>query len=265
MSTRTLRLIATVVVGTALATAAVVAAAPAPGVVVLARPGFPPPLATVEPSGDWRLEAVSTARRAPTYTPRPSVPRPGGAPPTLSGLPFQRAFSQPGTTFALYGRDGASARVLAAIGPAGAIKYAFDFASYGFPPSRPTSFGPQEVVWARQVGDVLVVQTSHLSYARESGNRNGYLTALSLPSGRVLWRSRSLVANAGTFVVVRGLVVSGYGFTAEPDWVYLTDLRTGRVLDRLRIPSAAEEIGRRGSELVVRAYDARVVVRIRPA
>ena len=111
----------------------------------------------------------------------------------------------------------------------------------------------------------MVVETAHPGYASDSGGRNGYLTRINTKTGDVLWRSPSLVANAGTFVIVGSSIVSGYGFTAERDWLYLVDLRTGRVRDRLALPSAAEEITRRNDELVVRAYDARVIARLVPA
>ncbi len=65
-----------------------------------------------------------------------------------------------------------------------------------------------------------------------------------------------------TFVVSGDLIVSGYGFTAEPDFLYLLDRRTGKVLDRLAVPSAPEVIRLRGERLFVRTYDRDVVARI---
>lgn len=229
--------------------------------VAVERPAFPPPLARVVASGPFGLARVSTLPRAPTYTPRRDVPVPARAPRTLRGLEPTRAFAQPGTTFVVYGET-----LIAALGPLGAVRYALDLRALALPP-RPVARAAwgQSVVWARQVGATLVVETAHPGYASDSGRRNGYLTRIDVATGRILWRSPSLVANAGSFVVVKGHVVSGYGFTAERDWLYLVDLRSGRVRDRLALPSAAEEITRRGDELVVRAYDARVVVRLVPA
>ena len=97
---------------------------------------------------------------------------------------------------------------------------------------------------------------------RRQRRRNGYLTGIDIAGGRVVWRSPSLVANADNFLVVRGLIVSGYGFTAERDWLYLVDPANGRVRDRVALPSMAERLSVRGDEIVVRAYDARVVVRL---
>lgn len=56
---------------------------------------------------------------------------------------------------------------------------------------------------------------------------------------------------------------AGYGFTAEPDFLYLLDRRTGDVLDRLTVPSAPEIIKLRGDLLHVRTYDRQLVVRLR--
>jgi hypothetical protein len=182
-----------------------------------------------------------------------------GIPPTLRGNQVTRVSAQPGTVLVTYG-----AVVVAGFGPKGGMKYAFDLTSFGFPPPSiaPRAYGPQEVVWARQVGRLLVVQTSHLGYARDSADRNGYLTGIDIASGTVRWRSPSLVANAENFLVVNGMILSGYGFTAERDWLYLLDAKTGRVRDRLALPSMAERLTRSGDRIVVRCYDAKVVVRL---
>lgn len=237
------------------------AQAAAPPLVRVASPAFPPPLARVAASGPLRLAVVSTSPRAPTYTPAADVPVPRTAPPTLGGEPASRAFRQPGTTFVVYGET-----TLAGIGPRGGLEYAFDLSALAAPPpSIARSAYPQAVTWARQVGRTLVVQTAHLGYARDSGGRNGYLTGIALDTGRVAWRSPSLVANAGNFVVTRGQIVSGYGFTAERDWLYLVDPASGRVRDRLALPSAAERIALRGDRIVVRCYDAWVVASLIPS
>jgi outer membrane protein assembly factor BamB len=185
-----------------------------------------------------------------------------GPPLTFAANKATNAFFQPGTTLVLYGTG-----VLAAFGPKRGMKYAYDLRSFGFPPKAlvPRAYGPQEVVWARQLGRTLVVQTNHLGYASDTGGRNGYLTGIDLDTGEVRWRSPALVANAQNFVVVKGMIVSGYGFTAEKDWLYLVDPTNGRVRDRLALPSMAERISVRGDSIVARCYDAVVVARLVPA
>jgi hypothetical protein len=57
-------------------------------------------------------------------------------------------------------------------------------------------------------------------------------------------------------------LVTGYGFTAEPDFLYLLDRKTGRVLDRLELPTAPEVVKLRGNRVHVRTHDGTVVARI---
>jgi len=109
---------------------------------------------------------------------------------------------------------------------------------------------------------VLYVSNSHLTYASQTKGRNAYLSAIDLGTKKTLWRSPALVANARTFVVTRDLIVAGYGFTAEPDFLYLLDRRSGKVLHRLPVPSAPEIIKLRDGRLYVRTYDRQVVARI---
>ena len=57
-------------------------------------------------------------------------------------------------------------------------------------------------------------------------------------------------------------IVSGYGFTAEPDYLYAIDRRTGHVTGRILLPSAPERIARHGNVLTVDTYDHRLIVRV---
>ena len=93
---------------------------------------------------------------------------------------------------------------------------------------------------------MLYVQNGHLTYAKSSYGQNAYITAIDAQTKRRLWRSKALVANAQTFAVTPDYLLTGYGFTAEPDYLYLLDRRTGRVVERLSLPSGPERITRSG-------------------
>jgi outer membrane protein assembly factor BamB len=159
-----------------------------------------------------------------------------------------------------YGDDAVSVRyVVGANARSHELVYAYDFVEFGRPPGR----GEYEpVMWAREAKGVLYVSNTHLTYASQTRGRNAYLSALDLRVKRTRWRSRALVANSRNFVVSGELIVAGYGFTAEPDFLYLLHRPSGRVLDRLPLPSAPEVIALRGDRLEVRTYDRKVVARI---
>jgi outer membrane protein assembly factor BamB len=140
------------------------------------------------------------------------------------------------------------------------VPFAFDLVKLGRAPGGGGWF--EDVTFAREGGGLVYVSNAHLTYASATNGRNAYITAIDPERGTTVWRSPALVANARTFVVTGDLIVAGYGFTAEPDFLYLLDRRTGRVLDRLAVPSAPEVIRLRGGRLLVRTYDRSVVVRI---
>jgi hypothetical protein len=196
----------------------------------------------------------------------PSEPLPSFVPLRFRDARLVRAVRQRDRVLAVYGADFASGRYLVALDRAtGRFSYGFDFVNYSYAPDAPArerEFVYQDIPWAVEEGDTLYVAHSHNTYARSSRGMNAYLTAVDTRRGRVLWRSAPLVANAANFEVVGEHIVSGYGFTKEPDFLYLLDKRTGAVLQRLPVRSGPGYIIRKGDRLHVRAYDADLVVRL---
>ena len=111
-------------------------------------------------------------------------------------------------------------------------------------------------------GGVLYVSTAHSTFAADSRGRTAYVRAIDLATSRVRWSSRALVANADTFVITSGVIVTGYGFTDEPDRLVLLDVKTGLAIDDLAVPSAPEYIALQRGALLVRTYDHDLVVRL---
>ena len=223
-------------------------------VTTLPRPPFPGPVESAPEAK--RLVVVSSRKVSPSLGGMRSCEL-TGVPDSVRGLPLQQTIC-PG--FALYGKDGASGRILLST-----KGWALDFKKYVWPPrNRPgeKEFVYEELVWAREANGVLYAENAHLTYASSSYGQNAYITAID-HSGKRLWRSDALVANADNFIVTPHYLLTGYGFTAEPDYLYLLDRRTGRVVERLTLPSAPEKITRSGKRFVVRTYDHVVTVGLR--
>ncbi|HZO63121.1 MAG TPA: hypothetical protein VFB35_09095 [Gaiellaceae bacterium] len=160
----------------------------------------------------------------------------------------------------LEGPDGGTQHVVVAPG-----RYAYDFRKFALPPRiapGEREFVYEQVVYAKEAAGVLFAETAHLTYAKSSYGLNAYVNAVDLKTGKLRWRSPALVANAGNFVLLNDTIVSGYGFTAEPDYLYALDRATGKVKGRLLLPSGPERIARHGNVLTVDTYDHRVVVRV---
>jgi hypothetical protein len=159
------------------------------------------------------------------------------------------------------GPDGSSAHIVRAPG-----RYAFDFRNYARPPRAvpgDREFVYEQVLWAKEADTgILYVETTHSTYAKSSYGLNAYLNAVDLKTKKLRWRSPALVANADNFVLLNGVIVSGYGFTAEPDYLYAIDRATGRVVGRVLLPTGPERIVRHGSTLTVDTYDHRLTIRV---
>lgn len=249
----------------------------------LAAPPFPAPASSPAPSGtvlrlvsssELRGDDAAWIRRnglrlreyavPGSYSENATLERlPGHVPTSYRGLRIVRAIAQARTTLAIYGHDFASGRLLVAIDTAGRVRYALDFINYGRAPLGSLLY--QEVVWVAEADGVLYAQTAHATYARDSRGRNGYVAAIDLATRRLIWRTPALVANAISFELVGGALATGYGFTAEPDYLYLLSRRTGKPLARLAVPTAPDLLLRKGSLLHVRTHDRDLVVRVAAA
>jgi outer membrane protein assembly factor BamB len=158
------------------------------------------------------------------------------------------------------GPDGNTQHVV--VGPG----YTLDFENYAWSPRiapGEREFVYEQVVYANHAQDGrLYAETAHQTYAKSSYGLNGYLQAIDPRRGKLLWRSPAQVANAANFVLLNETVVTGYGYTAEPDYLYAVDRATGKVRGRVLLPSAPLRIARHGTTLTVDTYDHRVVVRV---
>ncbi len=91
--------------------------------------------------------------------------------------------------------------------------------------------------YAKVVDDILYVEISHWGYASE-GPDNAYIVAINLNTNEVIFRSEPLRANGYNFKIVDDTIICGYGFTAEPDYIYLLDRYTGKMVQQIPVRSA---------------------------
>jgi len=232
-------------------------------VTVLPRPAFPGPAAA--PAAPHHLVLVSSRYLAPGNLENDTITLPAGS---FHGLPGQLTFFTANRVFDIYGKDGGSGRYLVGRERSGNAVYAFDFKNYAWPPRiklGEREFVYEQPVWAQEAGRELYVEATHSTYASSSYGRNAYITAIDLPTKRADWRSPALVANAKTFLVTKHYLVTGYGFTKEPDYLYLLDRATGKVVDRVALPNAPDKISWQQGLVRVRTYDHVVTVRLKGA
>jgi hypothetical protein len=198
-------------------------------------------------------------------------------------LPLTRAIASPPYTVAIYG-----SRIVAVFEGTETLAGLFDFASYEHPPSDRVSsvvVGKASLTTAAgaQTGDIstavhtvsedlqfalaregtLYVQHGYNGYTKEAAGQTGYVTAIDLASGALLWRSAPQVGNTAEFVLHGGAIVSAYGFTAEPRFLYVLDASTGVVRHKVSQRASFGHLVEKDGRLYVRGYDTDYVYAIR--
>ncbi|WP_437586322.1 hypothetical protein [Sorangium sp. So ce1000] len=165
-----------------------------------------------------------------------------------------------------YGPSFADARFVAILDPAHTVVAFFDFESFLMPPEfdpKEAQFVKGQIGWAEVEDGVLYVSSSHRTYAASSKGKNAYLSAIDLASGQLLWQSAPLVCNAENFILRGDHLLCGYGFTAEPDFLYVLERATGKVVSKVPLKSGPEFLVEKDGKLFVRTYDTDYVFEIR--
>lgn len=91
------------------------------------------------------------------------------------------------------------------------------------------------------------------TYSDEAEGQCSYLVRVDPEYREVDWRTPALTSN-NIFIFADPYVVAGYGFTAEDDFLYLVEQRTGRIADRSELDSAHEYLEVQDGTLYVVTY-----------
>ena len=191
--------------------------------------------------------------------------------PRYRGLPLWRRIASD-QVVSIYGSFNSDRAIITgAASEDASLDFVFDVSAWTRAPGvKPgdEEFVAMEIPWAWVDGDRLYVCHAHRTYAESSKGKNAYISAIRIADGALLWRSPPLVANARNFELVqvgqRRVLVTGYGFTAEPDFLYLLDPDTGRVLSKKKLRKGPSYIIARDGLIYVRTYDRDYVFRLQP-
>jgi hypothetical protein len=93
------------------------------------------------------------------------------------------------------------------------------------------------------------------SYSKEAGGKCSALLAVDTGTGKLLWRTKPRVSN-NRFLVLERHIISGYGFTDEPDALFVIRRSDGEVMHRVKLKTAHDDLVLEGADrLTVRLYD----------
>lgn len=141
----------------------------------------------------------------------------------------------------------------------------FDFAQFVTAPDKDHSnlfsdLTDEYIHYALEDEGVLYVNIGHNTYASAAPS-TGYMIAVDMNDGSVLWMSEPQVANGSSFVKIYGNIVCGYGFTDEPDYIYILDAGDGHTVRRISVKTAPDYLALLGNYLYVSCYDTGYVFR----
>ena len=141
----------------------------------------------------------------------------------------------------------------------GEVKYELDLSDFYYPvgvaehPGLEDGWYP-EFQCAYAEDDIVYLSMFHRTYA-ETMPYHAYIMAIDLTDGSLLWKSENLVNNALHFVVLDNVIVCGYGFTDEPDYIYQLDKKSGATLEQIKVKTGPDYLYYKDGKLYVRTYD----------
>jgi hypothetical protein len=184
---------------------------------------------------------------------------PEKSPLSYNGNMLVRAIHDDKYNFFIYGKDFASGWLLLITDKqVDSVLHFLDFGNYVLSPEyvkNDLDFIEQRINWVQAEDSVLYVSHGHSTYAASSKNMNAYITAINLKNYKIIWRSRPLVCNSSNFELYRDMLLCGYGFTAEPDFLYTLDKRSGAVVQKIPLKSGPSYIVRKADKVFVRTYN----------
>ena len=87
-----------------------------------------------------------------------------------------------------------------------------------------------------------------------AGPDSCFMFAYDLEQDKLLWRSADQSYNSMNFVVKGDVILCGYGFTSEEDYLYQINRNTGEILDRLELKKMPDLLVEQDGKLYVHMY-----------
>ena len=89
-----------------------------------------------------------------------------------------------------------------------------------------------------------------------------FMFAYDLEDNKLLWRSADQTYNSMNFIVKDNVILCGYGFTSEDDYLYQLDLHTGEILSHLKLKKQPDLLVYQDHMLYVDTYSYNYTIEI---
>lgn len=191
---------------------------------------------------------------------------PEKVPDKLKGIYLNKVIFQKNGYIAIYGEEASSRQYLLFFDRKFNIKNALDFSNYYYTPDylpEGSGFSSPGIDWAVEEKNILYISSSYDDLgANTKKGVNARITAIDLSNSKIIWQTDGLVSNANNFAIIKDIIVSGYGYTDIPDYLYLMNKHTGKVIEKILLRTAPEYLILKNNLLYVRTYDTDYVFKI---
>ena len=144
----------------------------------------------------------------------------------------------------------------------GKLKYRFDFSDLLYAKGyEGNDFVERGVRHCFITDDYLYVNLYHSTYA-ESCPDNAFMMCIDINTGETVWVSEKLTSNSCNFVRWGDNIITGYGFTAEDDYIYILNRFTGEVTEKIKVKKSPDYFAFVDDEIWVRTYSYDYVFKI---
>ena len=130
----------------------------------------------------------------------------------------------------------------------------YDFSNYLYTPTPGNAYTTLYIPYAAIYDGVLYTEIAHLTYS-EDQPCTGFIVAVEVETGKLLWRSEMLLANGRNFLVGEDTIICGYGFTDEDDYLYILSRHSGAVLEKRKLKTGPDYFIPVDDSLYVLTYD----------
>ncbi len=110
--------------------------------------------------------------------------------------------------------------------------------------------------------NLLYLNMYHRTYSADCP-ANAFIICVNIDNGEVIWISNPLVANSVSFVRWGDNIITGYGFTAEDDYIYTLNRFNGEITSKLKVKKSPDYFLFVGDDLWVRTYSYDYIFKIK--
>lgn len=130
---------------------------------------------------------------------------------------------------------------------------AYDFESWKFSPKTTLMGNTQSLDDFIIEGNILYIAHGTNGYSDGAGYQTGYITAFDLEKQEIVWTTQPMTCNSH-FAIVDNSIICGYGFTSEPDNLYIVDKYSGQRIQKISMKKMVNEVVPKDGYLYVRTY-----------